>query len=97
VTCKDVTQPSVALTSPGDGAFAGVILHATATARAPGGVGNVRFELRAQDGTTVLASATATQPTGTDPANFAAQLSLGGGAVPEGPAKLFAIVNYPAG
>src|SRR5258708_5654574 len=35
VTCKDVTQATVSVTSPGEGAFVGVILQATATARAP--------------------------------------------------------------
>jgi hypothetical protein len=94
VTCKDVTRSSIALTSPGDGAFAGLSLQATATARAPGGVTSVHFELRASDGSTVLASAAANAPTG-DPANFAAQLSLSG--VPEGPAKLFALIDSAAG
>jgi hypothetical protein len=94
VTCKDVTQPSIALTSPGEGAFAGLLLQATATARAPGGVTGVHFELRASDGSPALASAAANAPTG-DPANFAAQLSLSG--VPEGPAKLFALIDSAPG
>jgi hypothetical protein len=93
VTCKDVTQASIAVTSPAAGAFAGPLLQATATARAPGGVNGVRFELRGADGT-VLASATANAPSG-DPANFAAQLSLGG--APQGAAKLFAIIDTSSG
>src|SRR5438132_10747570 len=36
VTCKDVSNPSVAVTSPGANSFAGFSLHAAATARAPG-------------------------------------------------------------
>src|SRR6266404_860711 len=42
--CKDVTQPSIDLTSPGPGDFVGVTVQATATAIAPVAVTSVRFE-----------------------------------------------------
>jgi hypothetical protein len=74
--------------------FAGSTLQATATARAPGGVRGVRFELRAADGATVLASFDAAAPTG-DPSNFAAQLALNG--ITDGAAKLYAVLDAVSG
>jgi hypothetical protein len=70
-----------------------VNLQATATAHAPGSVTSVQFSLQATGGN---ATATANGPTG-DPSNFAAQLSTGGGTITDGPAHLFATVNYPGG
>ena len=46
VTCKDVTNPTVAVTSPGASSFAGFTLQAAATARAPGGIGGLTFQVR---------------------------------------------------
>jgi hypothetical protein len=94
VACKDVTAPSVDITSPGANAFAGVTLTATATARAPGGVNSVRFELRTTQGA-VLNSATATTPT--TGASFTATITLNNPALTDGPAILVAIESFPAG
>ena len=94
VTCKDVTVPSVEITSPASGVYAGTQLQATATARAPGGVSGVRFEVRKVDGTTVIGTAEGVAvPAGS--ANYAATVLLNGAAVTDGDAKLFAVLSYP--
>src|SRR6267154_1186611 len=46
VTCNAVTMPSITVNSPASGSFAGLSLQASATARAPGGVSSLTFEVQ---------------------------------------------------
>ncbi len=88
-TCVPVTSAQVMITSP-SGGYARGTLQATATARAPGGVAAVRFELRRGMGVVAVADGRAV-PTAADPGNWAASLSLAG--VDDGAAQLFAIAG----
>src|SRR5437899_2559196 len=56
VTCGDVTTPGINVNSPGANSFAGLSLQASATARAPGGVSGLTFEVQSPGGA-VLATA----------------------------------------
>ncbi len=87
--CVAVVSAQVSITSPSSG-FAKDTLQTTATARAPGGVGAVRFELRRGSAVVVAVDGRA-MPIAADPGNWAASLSLAG--VDDGPAQLFAIAG----
>jgi hypothetical protein len=88
-SCVPVTSAEVAITSPAKG-FASGTLQTTATARAPGGVSAVRFELR-RGSTVIVAADGRAMPTAADPGNWAASLPLSG--IDDGPAQLFAIAG----
>lgn len=95
-TCKPVTTPTVAITSPAANSFAGLSLQATADARAPGGVNGVDFQVRTSGTTTVLAHAAGAATT-QGGANYAATVLLNTGSIPEGGADLVAVMSYPSG
>ena len=88
-SCVPVTAAQVSITSPTSGIAKGT-LQATASARAPGGVSAVRFELR-RGGLALVAADGKAMPTAGDPGNWAASLPLAG--VDDGPAQLFAVAG----
>ncbi|MBS2022760.1 MAG: hypothetical protein JST92_10140 [Deltaproteobacteria bacterium] len=93
-TCTAATAPEVKVTGPAANASVGATIHATATARAPGGVTSLHFELR-RNSTVLAQSAPTSTPAGSDPANFAGIIDAS--AVAQGPAELFAVIAYAAG
>jgi len=95
-TCKPVTTPTVAITSPASNSFAGLQLQVTADARAPGGVNGVDFQVR-QTGTTTMLAHAAGAATSQSGANYAATVLLNGGSIPDGAADLVAVMTYPNG
>jgi|GEM_PF-2200274 len=95
LACVPITAPQIAITSPAAQSYATAgTLQATATARAPGGVLSVRFQLSTPAGLALSSAAATAAPTVADPANWAATISLAG--VPDGLAQLVATASYGA-
>src|SRR6266852_4965575 len=92
VTCKDVTAPSITVNSPGANSFAGLSLQASATARAPGGVSGLTFEVQTTGGA-ILATA-AGIPASQGSSDFTATIPLNGAAIAEGPAVFVTRITY---
>ncbi len=92
VTCHDVTVPSINVTSPGASSFAGLTLQASATARAPGGVSGLTFEVQSTGGA-VLASASGI-PASQGSSDFTATIPLNGAGIAEGPAVFVTRITY---
>ncbi|TMA23813.1 MAG: hypothetical protein E6J85_01010, partial [Deltaproteobacteria bacterium] len=94
VTCKPVTQASVVVTSPTANGFVGSHVSVAATARAPGGVSGVTFQVRNAAGV-LIGRGSGSAPAGS--AEFAATLSVGGTGLADGAATVTAILAYPGG
>ena len=92
VTCGDVTAPSITVNSPAANSFAGLSLQASATARAPGGVSSLTFEVQSTGGA-VLATAPGV-PAGANSADFTATIPLNGAGIAEGAAVFVARITY---
>jgi hypothetical protein len=89
LACVPADTAGVTITSPAGGAIVSGTLQAAASARAPGGVGAVRFELSSGGG--VVATASGTAAPGTSP-SYTASLPLSG--IADGPATLQAIATF---
>src|SRR5437868_5292026 len=76
LSCKAVTAPSVAVTSPAASTFIGSRFQASATARAPGGVTGVTFQVKNAAGDVIGTGAGTGAPGSPD---FAATLTLNPG------------------
>ncbi|MFL5410184.1 MAG: Ig-like domain-containing protein, partial [Myxococcales bacterium] len=94
VTCKPVTTPSIVVTTPAANAFVGGKVQVTATARAPGAVTGVTFQVKNGAGT-VIGTGSATAVPGS--ADFSANLTLGPTGLSDGPATVSATLTYPGG
>src|SRR5712691_3382218 len=92
VTCNDVTVPSITVNSPAANSFAGLSLQASATARAPGGVSGLTFEVQSTGGA-VLATAPGV-PAGAGSSDFTATIPLNGAGIAEGPAVFVTRITY---
>lgn len=92
LVCEAVQTPQVVLTGPAAGAVASGTLQAAATARAPGAITSVRFDL--SRGSAVVATAAGAASPG-DPSSFSAAIPLAG--VADGAASLTATVTAAAG
>lgn len=91
LACDAVTTPQVAVVSPVQGALVSGTLHASATARAPGGISAVRFELRSTGGALLASGAGAAAGAAT----WTASIALAG--VADGAVLLSAVATYPQG
>src|SRR6266571_402541 len=92
VTCNEVTVPSITVNSPAVNSFAGLSLQASATARAPGGVSGLTFEVQTTGGA-ILATA-AGIPAGQGSSDFTATIPLNGAAIADGPAVFVTRITY---
>src|SRR5205085_2196341 len=86
VTCKPVTQPSIVVTSPAANGFVGSRVQVAATARAPGGVTGVTFQVRNAAGVLIGTGSVSASPDSS--AEFAATLSVGGTGLADGGATV---------
>ena len=84
VTCKPVSQPSVLITSPVANGFVGGRVQAAATARAPGSVQGVQFQVKNAAGAVIGTGAGSAVSPGA--AEYTATLTLA--ASPDGPATV---------
>ena len=82
--------PEVTISAPASGAVADGTLAVAATARAPGGVSSLSFQVRSTAGE-LLASAPGTAAAN-DPSSFSATVGLGGAA--DGSANVLAVMTY---
>src|SRR3954469_23903927 len=94
VTCNPVTPPSIVVTTPAANAFVGGKVQVTATARAPGAVTGVTFQVKNGAGT-LIGTGSATAVPGS--ADFSANLTLGPTGLVDGPATVSATLTYPGG
>ncbi|HYR20793.1 MAG TPA: hypothetical protein VEQ15_14955, partial [Myxococcales bacterium] len=92
VTCNNVTVPSITVNSPAANSFAGLSLQASATARAPGGVSSLTFEVQSTGGA-ILATAPGV-PAAAGSSDFTATIPLNGAAIAEGPTVFVTRITY---
>src|SRR6266850_1761360 len=92
VTCNNVTVPSITVNSPAANSFAGLSLQASATARAPGGVSSLSFEVQSTGGA-ILATAPGV-PAAAGSSDFTATITLNGAAIAEGPTVFVTRITY---